>query len=153
MMAWETSRIAGALPSARNHRASAWRRSAGFSLLELMIVVVVIAILAAIVYPNYRESVLKSRRGQAKADLVEIAQILERRHTVDNQYGGPVPTLSDSSALQHYDFTPANIANGSQTFTLTATPRGAQGEDACGTLTLTSTGQKGNSSGTLADCW
>ena len=145
-------RVVATVPPSRRH-APAWRRSAGFSLLELMIVVVVIAILAAIVYPNYRESVLKSRRGQAKADLVEIAQILERRHTVDNQYGGPVPVLSDSSALQHYTFTSGNIANGAQAFMLTATPTGSQTQDACGTLSLTSTGEKGNSSGTLADCW
>ena len=153
MMALENSRIARAVRSARVRQASTRRRAAGFSLLELMIVVVVIAILAAIVYPNYRESVLKSRRGQAKADLVEIAQLLERRHTVDNHYGGPVPELSDSSALQHYTFTPTTIANGAQVFTLTATPTGAQLQDACGTLTLANTGAKGNSTGTFADCW
>ena len=118
-----------------------------------MIVVAVIAILAAIVYPNYRESVLKSRRGQAKADLVEMAQILERRHTVQNDYSGLRPVLADSSALEHYTFGPANIAAGAQDFTLTATPSGGQTQDRCGTLSLTSTGQKTNSSGTFAECW
>ena len=94
-----------------------------------------------------------SRRGQAKADLVEIAQMLERRHTVENHYGGAVPVLSDSSALQYYNFTPTNIADGAQAFTLTATPSGTQVADTCGTLSLTSTGQKGNTSGAFTDCW
>ncbi len=125
----------------------------GFSLIELMVVVAVVAILAAVAYPNYRESTLKARRGQAKADLVEIAQILERRHTVNNSYGGTVPVLSDSSALQHYTFTPATLAAGAQAFTLTATPIGGQAADSCGALTLTHTGQKGQERGTLADCW
>jgi len=126
----------------------------GFSLLELMIVVVVIAILAAVVYPNYRESVLKSRRGQAKADLVEMAQILERRHTVQNDYRGALPSLSDSSALAHYTFGPeGGFASGSQTFTLTATPTGGQAEDVCGTLSLTNTGQKTPSPSTNPACW
>ena len=129
------------------------RRAGGFSLIELMVVVVVIAILAAVAYPNYRESTLKSRRGQAKADLVEIAQILERKHTVNNSYGGAVPELSDSSALRYYDFTPATLGAGAQAFTLTATPKGGQTADACGTLTLSHTGQKGQSSGTAAECW
>ena len=154
MMASETSRNAGAMPSVGNRHVSAWRRSAGFSLLELMIVVVVIAILAAIVYPNYRESVLKSRRGQAKADLVEMAQILERRHTVQNDYQGALPSLADSSALAHYTFGPAGgFADGSQAFILTAAPSGNQAEDVCGTLSLANTGLKTPSPTTNPECW
>ena len=142
-------------PAAAVGRRQGGRRSLarGFSLIELMVVVVVIAILAAVAYPNYRESTLKSRRGQAKADLVEIAQILERKHTVNNSYEGPVPPLSDSSALRYYDFTPATLAAGAQAFTLTAAPKGGQTADACGTLTLSHTGQKGQSGGTAAECW
>jgi len=147
----EIPRAAAAM-SSRLRRTPARRHSAGFSLLELMVVVVVIAIIAAIAYPNYRESVLKSRRGQAKADLVEMAQILERRHTVENAYPDEIPNLSDSSALEHYEFE-LEVAAGGQAFTLTAEPSDGQAEDACGTLSLTSTGQKGHSSGEFADCW
>src|SRR5690554_6217446 len=58
----------------------------GFTLIELMVVVAVVAILAAIAIPSYQEQVRKSRRGQAQADLVELAQRAERSHTVNNTY-------------------------------------------------------------------
>ncbi|MDW7601742.1 prepilin-type N-terminal cleavage/methylation domain-containing protein, partial [Stenotrophomonas maltophilia] len=61
---------------------AAGRLARGFTLIELMIVVAVVAILAAIAYPSYSEHVRKSRRAQAKADLVEYAQLAERFHTV-----------------------------------------------------------------------
>ena len=62
--------------------------AAGFTLIELMIVVAVVAILAAIAVPSYQEQVRKSRRAQAKADLVEYAQMAERFFTVNNTYVG-----------------------------------------------------------------
>lgn len=128
----------------------------GFSLIELMIVVAVVAILAAVAYPAYNDQVRKSRRAQAKADLVELAQILERRHTVNNSYGGTMPftaSPSEPGATPRYNITPANLGAGAQAFTLTATPIGDQVNDSCGTLTLSNTGQKGNSTGAFADCW
>ncbi|MCC4620365.1 type IV pilin protein, partial [Xanthomonas cassavae CFBP 4642] len=58
----------------------------GFTLIELMIVVAVVGILAAVAYPSYAEHIRKSRRAQAKADLVEYAQMAERSHTTNNTY-------------------------------------------------------------------
>ena len=54
------------------------KRAPGFTLIELMIVVAVVAILVAIAYPSYQEQIRKSRRAQAKADLVEYAGLAER---------------------------------------------------------------------------
>lgn len=64
------------------------RRSLGFTLIELMITVAVVAILAAVAVPTYQDQVRKSRRAQAKADLVEYSQMAERFHTVQNTYQG-----------------------------------------------------------------
>lgn len=60
----------------------------GFSLIELMIVVAVIGILAAVAYPSYTDSVLKGRRAQARTALVELLQQQERYMTQRNCYLG-----------------------------------------------------------------
>jgi prepilin-type N-terminal cleavage/methylation domain-containing protein len=58
----------------------------GFTLIELMIVVAVISILTLIAYPSYVNSVREGRRGQAKADLVTLANNMERCFTQTNTY-------------------------------------------------------------------
>lgn len=132
----------------------------GFTLIELMIVVAVIAILAAIAYPSYQDSVRKGKRGQAKVDMVELAQRYERFHTVNNTYlgfwaknvGAGESFKSPSSGTTAYLITHTEAAN---TFTLTATPQGSQTQDTrCGTLTLNHAGAKTESgTGELSDCW
>lgn len=129
----------------------------GFTLIELMIVVAVVAILAAIAYPSFNDAVRKSRRGQAKADLVEYAQIAERFRTINNTYAGfdtqyslPGQSPREAGAPERYRLTYA--ANGA-TFTITATPQGPQAVDTCGTLSINQAGVKTNSAGTLSQCW
>ncbi len=62
--------------------------SKGFSLIELMIVLAVVAILAAISYPSYQESIRKSRRADAQAALQGFAQAMERFYTTNGTYIG-----------------------------------------------------------------
>lgn len=137
-------------------------KAGGFTLIELMIVVAVVAVLAAIALPSYQDSVRKSRRAQAKADLVELAQRAERFHTVQNTYVGfwaTVPTMPVNEQVSPrtggtvaYAITEAEAVN---TFTLTATPQGDQVNDTrCGTLSLNQTNTKTESgTGSLSDCW
>lgn len=137
-------------------------REKGFTLVELMIVVAVVAILAAIAYPSYQNQVRKSRRAQAKADLVESAQILERYHTVNNSYGTSMAAVngltnqSPRTGTAQYTIAISNQA--ANTYTLTATPTTTQGQnkDSCGTLTLNQAGARGSgASGTAnnPDCF
>lgn len=147
----------------RPHRLGAQAREAslqaagklrGFTLIELMIVVAVIAILAAIAIPSYADSVRKGRRGQVKVDLVESAQLLERYRTINATYLGmdAYRKRSPETGTKYYD-----IAASGQTataFVLKATPVAAtdQVKDACGVLAISAVGTKTHSKGTDAEC-
>ncbi|TDK34117.1 type IV pilin protein [Luteimonas terrae] len=131
----------------------------GFTLIELMIVVAVIAILASIALPAYQDAIRKGRRGQAKADLVDLAQVMERYRTVQGRYATAIPSGMEKSprtGTAWYDIsftsTPTDTA-----FQLQAVPKDAQRKDVrCMTLTLNQAGKKdiaGGATGTAQDCW
>lgn len=127
----------------------------GFTLIELMIVVAVVAILAAIAYPSYQDAMRKSRRAQAKADLVEYAALAERSRTVNNSYTEfDLPSTQsprETGATARYTITATLGAN---TFTLTATPTTGQDADRCGTLTINQANAKTESGAApLSECW
>lgn len=61
-------------------------RSGGFTLIELMIVVAIVGLLAAIAYPSYQDSVRKSRRAEGRAAMMEVLQQQERYMTQYNTY-------------------------------------------------------------------
>ena len=139
----------------------------GFTLIELMIVVAIVGILAAIAIPSYQESMRQSRRADGKAALMGLANAMERYFTVNNKYtsagtvgtppntGVPASTVYtvDSGTAQYYTIT--ITAADASSYTLQAEPKtgSAQADDKCGNLTLTSTGVKNQSAGTLAECW
>jgi type IV pilus assembly protein PilE len=129
---------------------------AGFTLIELMIVVAVVAILASIAVPSYQEQVRKSRRAQAKSDMVEYAQMAERYFTVNNTYVDfTLPTTQSpregTTARYVLALDPAPTAS---TFTITATPQGGQASDRCANLSVTNTGAKGHTGSVpLSECW
>ncbi|HEL2977448.1 TPA: type IV pilin protein [Stenotrophomonas maltophilia] len=128
------------------------RRAGGFTLIELMVVVIVIGILAAIVIPSYQQYVRRSHRAAVKADLVEYAQRAERYHSSNNSYSGF--TLPSKVSPREGGTARYNLAfkGDGTTFTITASPQGTQVKDSCGKLSLDQANRK-TAEGTLSDCW
>jgi type IV pilus assembly protein PilE len=128
------------------------KRTRGFTLIELMIVVAIIAILALIAYPTYTRQIQKSRRAQAKADITEIAQSLERQYTANRKYSG----FTLPFAVSPRDSTPTaynlSVDLADKTYKLHAVPAGPQATDACGELTLDQLGVKKHATGTDDNC-
>ena len=140
-------------------------RQKGFTLIELMVVVAILAIIAAVGYPSYIKSAMKGRRADAKAAITQASQALERCYT---QYGvynsancAEVTTLTSGtlSPQKLYTINFAVATDDTPTFfevTATAVSTGPQAKDTgCTSMALDSTGKQtsgGNTSDT-GSCW
>lgn len=155
------------------------RRARGFTLIEVMIVVVVIGTLAAIAIPSYSAYVTRGKRAAAKTELLNAAQALERNHTTNGCYdftsaaacqaragaafAVPMAVAPSEGRATHAITVDYSGSASGQAFTLAATPCGAGGtcpggseaftDPDCGTLNLAHTGARASSSGTPATCW
>ena len=134
----------------RNLRASR-SQLRGVTLVELMIVVVVIGILAAIGYPSYRDYVIRANRSAAQQFMMTIASRQEQYLLDARTYTGTIGTgglglPQPGETTSRYDFSVTLNAGLPPTYTITATAKGPQASD--GNLTLDSNGTK-----TPADKW
>jgi type IV pilus assembly protein PilE len=126
----------------------------GFTLIEMMIVVAIIAVLAAIALPSYQDYVMRSNRAAATACLMEQVQFMERYYTTNLGYlGAALPAggcMTDLAARYAFALVPT-----ATTFTLTATPTTAQKDTKCGTLSINQAGVKTKTvtATSLSECW
>lgn len=137
---------------------SALTRQKGFTLIELMVAVAILAIIMAIAIPSYQEYVVRSNRAEAKTILMQTAQALERCYTRYNAY-------NDSDCQVSFPVDSENgwyqMATGDQTlnaanFQLTAVPQKSQAtrDTECANFTLSQNGTRGvTGSGSVEDCW
>jgi type IV pilus assembly protein PilE len=133
--------------------------SRGFTLIELMIVVVIAAVLASIAVPSYRSYVLRTHRVEAKTALLNLAAAQERFYLENNTYAAnavlttaPPAGLGLPATTENGWYTVA-IANGANaaTFTATATATGTQAADTdCTSFSITALGVK---TATSTKCW
>lgn len=132
-------------------------RQGGFTLVELMVVVVVLAVLASVAYTSYQNSVVESRRRVAAGCLLETAQFMERFYTTNLTYAGAgMPALACRNELAVFYTIELNGNPTATAYAVRAVPIGQQAARdgaKCGTLGLTQTGTK-TATGTLGDtCW
>ncbi len=147
------------LPSGARHSTT------GFSLIELLVVLVIMGMVAAMALPSYTQHVQRGHRAEAVAALLEAQHFMERYYSAHGRYNGPANAPGNAPDLplrlqsipvgsnQRYQLKLETSTVNS--YELKAQPVGTMANDACGALTLNQAGLKGlaGSDLSMADCW
>jgi len=136
----------------------------GFTLIELLVALLLLAIVASLAWPAYREQVARARRADVQAALLEDAGYMQRYYAANNAYAAtPAPDLpvaaSPRAGAAGYRISVGAGADAAAGYLLTATRTGAMADDRCGDFTYDDLGRKGLVAGSfdaglsVAACW
>jgi len=137
-------------------------RAQGFSLMELLTVLLIVGLLSSVAWPSYRAHVQRAQRTQAAAMLMQAQQFMERHYSLQGSFlAAAGAKLQLPAALQSVSSDAQVIYrlqiehSDALSYRLRADPEGAMQADACGALTLDHLSQKGRtgSGPTAQDCW
>jgi type IV pilus assembly protein PilE len=138
------------------------RQPLGFSLIELMTVLLITGLLLTLAWPSYQSHVRRGHRVEAATALMEAQHFMERYHAVQGRYTTPAGSAPDlpvrlqtvpAQGTVRYRLKLEAVEAGK--YTLRADPQDALATDVCGSLTLASTGAKGRTGSglTVQQCW
>jgi type IV pilus assembly protein PilE len=122
----------------------------GFTLIELMIVVLVISVLAGLALSGYQKQVRKSRRAEARQVIADLA-LKQEKYRSNNSTYGTIANIGGAQTTTYYTVTLTAGSNTATAYTFTAVPIGDQAKDSCGTLTWAMS--LGVVQKTPANCW
>lgn len=120
------------------------QKNKGFTLIELMIVVAIIGVLAAIAYPSYTQYKIRVNRADVQSEMIQIAQRLQSYYVINHNYTNAVldnNTLSKDYPTSGSVYT-VTLQPSAQTWTLTAEPKSTSMQAGNGNIILNSQGQR-----------
>ena len=144
--------------SACRNRPSSGKPHRGFTLIELCVVIVVVAIVTSFAFPAYRLAIRKSRRSEGKILLQTAMAAEERYYGTFNRYSlefgiTGLGISAKSAPSGFYALSDGILSADGQSVSLIAVPQNTQADDPCGALTLDSTGHRGAKGVGGVDCW